>query len=74
MDFWLIGFDVDGMILLQDEIMSFGVLEVIGCVWDVGYFVMIVIGCSWMVMCCYVEELGLIVDYVVCFNGVVMMC
>ncbi|UPL18788.1 HAD family hydrolase [Microbacterium aurugineum] len=70
---WLIGLDVDGTILLQDETMSPGVPEAIARVRDAGHVVTIATGRSWMATRRYVEELGLTADYVVCSNGAVTM-
>ncbi|MBO0981527.1 HAD family phosphatase [Microbacterium sp. SD291] len=70
---WLIGLDVDGTILLQDETMSPGVPEAVARVRDAGHEVTIATGRSWMATRRYVEELGLIAQYVVCSNGAVTM-
>ncbi|WP_426622144.1 HAD family hydrolase [Microbacterium sp. As-52] len=70
---WLVGLDVDGTILLQDETMSPGVPEAIARVRDGGNVVTIATGRSWMATRRYVEELGLTADYVVCSNGAVTM-
>ena len=70
---WLVGLDVDGTILLQDETMSPGVPEAIARLRDGGHVVTIATGRSWMATRRYVEELGLIADYVVCSNGAVTM-
>ncbi|MCE0509022.1 HAD family hydrolase [Microbacterium aurugineum] len=70
---WLVGLDVDGTILLQDETMSPGVPEAIARVRDAGHVVTIATGRSWMATRRYVEELGLTADYVVCSNGAVTM-
>jgi hydroxymethylpyrimidine pyrophosphatase-like HAD family hydrolase len=70
---WLVGLDVDGTILLQDETMSPGVPEAVARVRDAGHVVTIATGRSWMATRRYVEELGLTADYVVCSNGAVTM-
>ncbi|WP_067197061.1 HAD family hydrolase [Microbacterium sp. XT11] len=70
---WLIGLDVDGTILLQDETMSPGVPEAVARVRDAGHVVTIATGRSWMATRRYVEELGLSAEYVVCSNGAVTM-
>ncbi|MFD6816945.1 HAD family hydrolase [Microbacterium sp. NPDC060132] len=70
---WLVGLDVDGTILLQDETMSPGVPEAIARVRDAGHLVTIATGRSWMGTQRYVEELGLTADLVVCSNGAVTM-
>lgn len=70
---WLVGLDVDGTILLQDETMSPGVPEAVARVRDAGHEVTIATGRSWMATQRYVEELGLSAEYVVCSNGAVTM-
>lgn len=70
---WLVGLDVDGTILLQDQTMSPGVPEAIARVRDAGHVVTIATGRSWIATHRYVEELGLTADYVVCSNGAVTM-
>ena len=70
---WLVGLDVDGTILLQDETMSPGVPEAIARLRDGGHVVTIATGRSWMATRRYVEELGLTADFVVCSNGAVTM-
>ncbi|MFY9713412.1 MAG: HAD family hydrolase [Microbacterium sp.] len=70
---WLVGLDVDGTILLQDETMSPGVPEAVARLRDGGHEVTIATGRSWMGTQRYVEELGLTADYVVCSNGAVTM-
>ncbi|MBP3977403.1 HAD family hydrolase [Microbacterium sp. BLY] len=70
---WLIGLDVDGTIILQDETMSPGVPEAVARVRDAGHLVTIATGRSWMATRRYVEELGLTADHVVCSNGAVTM-
>lgn len=72
-DSWLVGLDVDGTILLQDETMSPGVPEAIARVRDAGHTVTIATGRSWSATRRYVEELGLTAEYVVCSNGAVTM-
>ncbi len=70
---WLIGLDVDGTILLQDETMSPGVPEAVARLRDAGHEVTIATGRSWMATHHYVEALGLTPEYVVCSNGAVTM-
>ncbi|WP_341976073.1 HAD family hydrolase [Microbacterium sp. LWO13-1.2] len=70
---WLVGLDVDGTILLQDETMSPGVPEAVARLRDLGHVVTIATGRSWMGTQRYVEELGLTPEYVVCSNGAVTM-
>jgi len=70
---WLIGLDVDGTILLQDETMSPGVPEAVARLRDAGHEVTIATGRSWMATRHYVETLGLTPEYVVCSNGAVTM-
>ncbi|WP_164232671.1 HAD family hydrolase [Microbacterium hydrocarbonoxydans] len=70
---WLIGLDVDGTILLQDETMSPGVPEAVARLRDAGHEVTIATGRSWMATRRYVEELGLTPAFVVCSNGAVTM-
>jgi len=73
MSAWLVGLDVDGTILLQDETMSPGVPEAVERVRDAGHVVTIATGRSWMATRRYVEELGMTAEYVVCSNGAVTM-
>lgn len=70
---WLIGLDVDGTILLQDETMSPGVPEAVARVRDAGHVVTIATGRSWMATERYVDDLGIDAEYVVCSNGAVTM-
>ena len=70
---WLVGLDVDGTILLQDETMSPGVPEAVARLRDAGHEVTIATGRSWMATQRYVEELGLSPRFVVCSNGAVTM-
>lgn len=70
---WLVGLDVDGTILLQDETMSPGVPEAISRLREAGHVVTIATGRSWMATRRYVEELGIDAEYVVCSNGAVTM-
>lgn len=69
----LVGLDIDGTILLQDETLSPGVADAITAVWEAGYEVVLATGRSWMATRRYVEELGLTADYAVCSNGAVIM-
>ncbi len=70
---WLVGLDVDGTILLQDESMSPGVPEAVARLRDAGHEVTIATGRSWMATLRWVEALGLEPAYVVCSNGAVTM-
>lgn len=70
---WLVGLDVDGTILLQDETMSPGVPEAVARVRDAGHEVTIATGRSWMATRRYVEQLELTAEFVVCSNGAVTM-
>jgi Cof subfamily protein (haloacid dehalogenase superfamily) len=70
---WLVGLDVDGTILLQDETMSPGVPEAVARLRDAGHEVTIATGRSWMATRRWVEELGLTAEFVVCSNGAVTM-
>lgn len=70
---WLVGLDVDGTILLQDETMSPGVVDAVARVRDAGHVVTIATGRSWIATQRYVEELGMTAEYVVCSNGAVTM-
>jgi len=69
----LVGLDVDGTILLQDETLSPGVAAAVAEVRDAGYEVMIATGRSWGGTKRFVEELGMTAEYVVCSNGAVVM-
>ena len=70
---WLVGLDVDGTIILQDETMSPGVPDAVARVRDAGHIVTIATGRSWSSTERWVDELGIIADYVVCSNGAVTM-
>lgn len=69
----LVGLDIDGTILLQDESFSPGVIDAVAAVRDAGYEVMLATGRSWMATQQYVEELGIAAEYTVCSNGAVIM-
>lgn len=69
----LVGLDIDGTILLQDESFSPGVPEAVAEVRDAGFEVMLATGRSWNATQRYVEQLGLTADYVVCSNGAVVL-
>lgn len=69
----LVGLDIDGTILLQDETLSPGVLEAVAAVRDAGYEVMLATGRSWAGTRRYIEELGLTAEFAVCSNGAVIM-
>lgn len=70
---WLIGLDVDGTILLQDETMSPGVPEAVGRLRDDGHVVTIATGRSWMATHRYLDALAIAPEFVVCSNGAVTM-
>ncbi|MGY1551375.1 HAD family hydrolase [Microbacterium sp. A588] len=70
---WLVGLDVDGTIILQDETMSPGVPEAVARVRDAGNIVTIATGRSWMATERWVDELELTPEFVVCSNGAVTM-
>ncbi|GEK85453.1 HAD family hydrolase [Microbacterium aerolatum] len=70
---WLVGLDVDGTIILQDETMSPGVPEAVARVRDAGHVVTIATGRSWAATERWVEELEIAADHVVCSNGAVTM-
>ncbi|WP_243231783.1 HAD family hydrolase [Microbacterium sp. CIAB417] len=70
---WLVGLDVDGTILLQDETMSPGVPEAVGRLRDAGHMVTIATGRSWMATHRYLDALGISPEFVVCSNGAVTM-
>lgn len=69
----LVGLDVDGTIILQDETLNPAVAEAIARVRDGGHEVTIATGRSWNATRSWVERLGLTADYVVCSNGAVTM-
>jgi hydroxymethylpyrimidine pyrophosphatase-like HAD family hydrolase len=69
----LVGLDIDGTILLQDETLSPGVAEAVADVRDAGYEVMLATGRSWGGTRRYIEQLGLQADFVVCSNGAVVL-
>lgn len=70
---WLIGLDVDGTIILQDETMSPGVPEAVARVRDAGHVVTIATGRSWMATERWVDALEITPEFVVCSNGAVTM-
>lgn len=70
---WLVGLDVDGTIILQDESMSPGVPEAVTRLRDAGHVVTIATGRSWSATEHWVNELGITAEYVVCSNGAVTM-
>lgn len=70
---WLIGLDVDGTIILEDESMSPGVPEAVARLRDAGHIVTIATGRSWMATERWVETLELTPEFVVCSNGAVTM-
>lgn len=70
---WLIGLDVDGTILRENETMSPGVPAAVARVRDAGHDVTIATGRSWAGTRRYLEELGLTPPFVVCSNGAVTM-
>lgn len=70
---WLVGLDVDGTILLEDETLSPGVAEAVARVRDAGHEVTIATGRSWNATERYVDALELTAEYVVCSNGAVTM-
>lgn len=70
---WLVGLDVDGTIILQDETMSPGVPEAVARVRDAGHVVTIATGRSWMATERWVDALEISPEFVVCSNGAVTM-
>lgn len=70
---WLVGLDVDGTIILQDETMSPGVPESVARVRDAGHIVTIATGRNWIGTERWVDELGITPEFVVCSNGAVTM-
>lgn len=70
---WLVGLDVDGTIILQDETMSPGVPEAVARVRDSGHIVTIATGRSWPATEHWVETLEITPEFVVCSNGAVTM-
>lgn len=70
---WLVGLDVDGTIILQDETMSPGVPEAAARVRDAGHVVTIATGRSWISTERWVDALELTPEFVVCSNGAVTM-
>ena len=70
---WLVGLDVDGTIIRQDETMSPGVPEAVARVRDAGHVVTIATGRSWPATEHWVETLEITPEFVVCSNGAVTM-
>ena len=62
----LIGMDIDGTILLQDETLSPGVAEAVAAARDAGFEVMLATGRSWSATQQYHELLELSADCAVC--------
>lgn len=69
----LVGLDIDGTILLQDETLSPGVVEAVGAVRDAGYEVMLATGRSWGATQRFIDALELTAEFAVCSNGAVVM-
>ena len=69
----LVGLDIDGTLLLQDETLSPGVLEAVTEVRGAGYEVMLATGRSWSGTRHIEQMLGLTAEYAVCSNGAVTM-
>ena len=70
---WLIGLDIDGTILLQDETMSPGVVDAVARARDAGHEVMLATGRSWMATHRFLDALQIRPEFVVCSNGAVTM-
>ncbi|MGX1933129.1 HAD family hydrolase [Microbacterium resistens] len=70
---WLIGLDIDGTILLEDETLSPGVVDAVARVRDAGNEVTLATGRSWMATHRYLDELAITPEFVVCSNGAVTM-
>jgi Cof subfamily protein (haloacid dehalogenase superfamily) len=69
----LVGLDVDGTILCQDETLRPGVVDAVAEVRDAGFEVMLATGRGWGGTRGYVEQLGLTSEFAVCSNGAVIM-
>lgn len=69
----LVGLDIDGTVLLQDETLSPGVAEAVTATQDAGYEVMLATGRSWSGTEHVHDLLGLSSQYAVCSNGAVVM-
>lgn len=69
----LVGLDIDGTLLLQNETLSPGVLEAVAEVRGAGYEVMLATGRSWAGTRHIEQMLGLTAEYAVCSNGAVIM-
>ncbi|GAA3932325.1 HAD family hydrolase [Microbacterium soli] len=69
----LVGLDVDGTILLQDETLSPGVADAVAAARDVGFEVMLATGRGWAGTQRFVDALGLTSSFAVCSNGAVIM-
>ncbi|GAA5154556.1 HAD family hydrolase [Microbacterium pseudoresistens] len=70
---WLIGLDVDGTLVFEDETFSPGVVEAVARVRDAGHEVTLATGRSWVTAGRFLDELGIAPEYVVCSNGAVTM-
>ncbi|GAA4481149.1 HAD family hydrolase [Microbacterium panaciterrae] len=70
---WLVGLDIDGTILLQDETMSPGVVDAVARIRDAGNEVMLATGRSWMGTHRFLDVLGIRPQFVVCSNGAVTL-
>lgn len=72
-DRWLVGLDVDGTIIHEDETLTPVVLEAVQRARDAGHFVTLATGRSWETTRPILESLGLTPEYVVCANGAVTL-
>lgn len=70
---WLVGLDIDGTVLLQDETMSPRVVDAVGRARAAGHEVMLATGRSWMATHRFLDALSITPEFVVCSNGAVTM-
>lgn len=70
---WLVGLDVDGTILHEDETMADAVRDAIGATRAAGHEVTLATGRSWESSWQVLERAGLSPEYVVCANGALIM-
>ena len=69
----LVGLDIDGTILLEDETISPEVASAVASAREAGYEVMLVTGRRWARTHHLVQELGISAQFAVCSDGAVIM-
>ncbi len=72
-DGWLVGLDVDGTVLHEDETIDAAVVDAVRAARDRGHEVTLATGRSWVTTQPILELLDLAPEYVICANGAVTM-